>query len=183
MPKTLKRSFFERPTLKVAPELLGKTILFRNKNNTTKSGVIVEVEAYTKDDPACHASRGMTPRNEVMFGPGGFSYVYFIYGMYHCLNFVTEEKGIPGAVLIRALGIPNKDPRIASGPGKLCKYLRLTKKHNMIDCTDEDSPLIVINNNHIKNFAVTKAKRIGIKEAAHYLWRWYIKDNESVSKK
>lgn len=183
MPKPLKRSFFERPTLEVAPELLGKVIVFRNKNNTLRSGIIVEVEAYTKDDPACHAARGITPRNEPMFGPGGFSYVYFIYGMYHCLNFVTEKEGIPGAVLIRALEIQDKDPRIASGPGKLCNYLRLTKKHNKINCTNEESPLIVTNNNHIKNFSIVKAKRIGISEAAHYQWRWYVKDNLSVSKK
>src|SRR3989338_9269688 len=100
--RLLKQSFFERPTLKVAPELLGKCIVVRSKTKT-RLGIIVEVEAYTKDDPACHAARGKTPRNEVMFGPGGFSYVYFIYGMYNCLNFVTEKEGIPGAVLIRAL--------------------------------------------------------------------------------
>ena len=124
--KPLKRSFFQRSTLDVAPELLGKTILFRETRKREKIGIIVEVEAYTKDDPACHAARGKTPRNEVMFGPGGYSYVYFIYGMYHCLNFATEKKDIPGAVLIRALEIPSKEPRIASGPGKLCKYLNIT---------------------------------------------------------
>ena len=103
MLKLLKRSFFERPTLKVAPELLGKTIVFRKSKNNIKLGTIVEVEAYTKDDPACHAAGGKTPRNEVMFGPAGFTYVYFIYGMYHCLNLVCEKEGIPGAILIRAL--------------------------------------------------------------------------------
>ena len=76
--KPLKRSFFERTTREVAPELLGKTIVIRDKGKS-KLGIIVEVEAYTKDDPACHAACGKTPRNEVMFGPGGFSYVYFIY--------------------------------------------------------------------------------------------------------
>lgn len=185
--KPLKRSFFERSTLKVAPELLGKTIIVRinkNKKNKIKSGIIVEVEAYTKDDPACHAARGKTPRNEVMFGPGGFSYVYFIYGMYHCLNFVTEKEGIPGAILIRALEIPEDDARIASGPAKLCKYLRLTKKYNQLDCCNEDSPIIVTNNssNKIKKLSIVQAKRIGISQAAHYPWRWYLKDNPSVSK-
>ena len=183
--KPLKRSFFERPTLKVAPDLLGKTIVLRQSRQKQKVGIIVEVEAYTKDDPACHAARGKTSRNEVMFGPGGFSYVYFIYGMYHCLNFVTEKKETPGAVLIRALEIPDKDPRIASGPGKLCKYLKITKEHNSTDCCDEDSMLIVINNNFLKNKKITivQTTRIGISQAAEYPWRWYIDESRAVSKK
>lgn len=181
MLKILRRSFFERPTLQVAPELLGKAVVLRNSHKKQRLGVIVEVEAYTKDDPACHAARGKTSRNEVMFGPGGFSYVYFIYGMYHCLNFVTEKKGVPGAVLIRALEIPNEDVRTASGPGKLCRYFKITKKHNNLDCCSKDSPLI-ITNNIPQNFSIVQTKRIGISQAAHLPWRWYIKDNPSVSK-
>ena len=182
--KLLNQSFFERSTLQVAPELLGKTIVLRQTRNQRKFGIIVEVEAYTNDDPACHAARGKTSRNEVMFGPGGYSYVYFIYGMYHCLNFVTEKKGIPGAVLIRALEIPNKDPRLASGPGKLCKYLKITKKHNNLNCCEDDSPLIVTNNTSYKSrtFSVVQTERVGISQATHYPWRWYMEDSHSVSK-
>lgn len=183
MIKTLKRSFFERPTLQVAPELLGKSIIVKSKNGNSKNmGIIVEVEAYTKNDPACHAARGKTPRNEIMFGAGGFSYVYFIYGMYFCLNFTTEKEGIPGAVLIRALHIPDKDERIASGPGKLCKYLKITRQHNQIDCCNNNSPLIVTDGNHLGKFSICQTKRIGISKAAHLPWRWYIKDHPSVSK-
>ena len=184
--KILKRSFFERPTLKVAPELLGKTIVLRQGRQKQKLGIIVEVEAYTKDDPACHAARGKTPRNEVMFGPGGFSYVYFIYGMYHCLNFVTEKKEIPGAVLIRALEIPDEDPKAANGPGKLCKYLNITKeKHNGVDCCNENSLLIVTNKNYFKNKKTTivQTTRIGISQAIHHPWRWYINESHSVSRR
>ena len=181
--KLLKRSFFERPTLKVAPELLGKSIVIQSKRKKSKSGVIVEVEAYTHDDPACHAVCGKTPRNEVMFGPAGFSYVYFIYGMYFCLNFVTEKEGIPGAILIRALEISDQDKRIASGPGKLCKYLSITKTHNKLDCCSSDSPLIVSESAFLKgNFSVVQSKRVGISQATNHPWRWYIKDNPSVSK-
>ena len=184
MHKPLKRSFFHRSTLDIAPELLGKAIVFKEKLKKEKLGIIVEVEAYTKDDPACHAAKGKTPRNEVMFGPGGYSYVYFIYGMYHCLNFITEKEGIPGAILIRALEIPNKDPRLASGPGKLCKYLNITKMHNKLDCCSEDSPLIVTNNKFFKRqkISIVQTSRIGISQAVDYPWRWYIKDNPSVSK-
>ena len=183
--KPLKRSFFERPTLDVAPDLLGKTIVLRQSRQNQKFGVVVEVEAYTNNDPACHAARGKTPRNEVMFGPGGFSYVYFIYGMYHCLNFVTERKEVPGAVLIRALEIPEEDPKVANGPGKLCKYLKITKRHNSIDCCSDDSPLIITNNKHLKSkrVSIVQTTRIGIKQAAEYPWRWYIKESDSVSKK
>lgn len=182
--KPLFRSFYERPTLEVAPELLGKSIILRNQKKI-KEGVIVEVEAYTDNDPACHAARGKTPRTEVMFGRGGFSYVYFIYGMYHCLNFVTEKEGIPGAVLIRALEIPDEEPKVASGPGKLCKFLNITKKHNKIDLCNMDSSLIVVNNksSHLKNFKISQATRIGISEAAHLPWRWYLKDHPSISRK
>ena len=181
--KPLKRSFFERPTLKVAPELLGKTIVLRQSRQKERLGIIVEVEAYTKDDAACHAARGKTPRNEVMFGPGGYSYVYFIYGMYHCLNFVTEKKGVPGAVLIRALEIPDEDPKVANGPGKLCRYLKITKEHNEKDCCDKDSPLIVTNTKSPKKFTIIQTTRIGISQAVEFPWRWYIKDSHAVSKK
>ncbi len=183
MPKPLKRSFFERSTLKVAPELLGKSIVIQSKKRKNKTGLIVEVEAYTNNDPACHAARGKTPRNEVMFGPAGFSYVYFIYGMYFCLNFITEKKDIPGAILIRALEIPDEDNRIASGPGKLCRYLKITKDHNKLDCCNSSSPLIVTESRLLKNdFSIVQSKRIGISQGANFPWRWYIKDNPSVSK-
>src|ERR1700722_17436772 len=97
--------FYSRPTLEVAPELLGSILCRRLPDNSIIFAPIVEVEAYTADDPACHASKGMTKRCEVMFGPAGRSYVYFIYGMYNCLNVVTEPSGVAGAVLVRAIGI------------------------------------------------------------------------------
>src|SRR5271170_2047520 len=97
--RRLGRSFFLRPTVQVAQDLLGKRLIFQNF-----SGIITETEAYHQNnDPACHAYRGKTPRNAPMFGPAGHSYVYFIYGMYHCLNIVTEPEGVAAAVLIRGL--------------------------------------------------------------------------------
>ena len=129
--RPLALHFYNRSTLVVARELLGCNILFRN-NDTLFSGRIVETEAYIgMDDPACHAAVGKTTRNAVMFGPPGISYVYFIYGMYNCLNVVTEEDGYPAAVLIRAIepikGIEvmqqNRNKTrlkdLGSGPGKL----------------------------------------------------------------
>jgi DNA-3-methyladenine glycosylase len=101
--KKVKRNFYNRDTLKVAQELLGKYLVRKTKQRV-KAGKIVETEAYIgQDDDACHASRGKTERTEVMFGKAGCAYIYLIYGMYWCLNIVAERKGFPAAVLIRAL--------------------------------------------------------------------------------
>jgi DNA-3-methyladenine glycosylase len=125
-----------RPSPEVAPDLLGCTLVRQFPNGTTLRGMIVETEAYAPGDPACHAYRRKTPRNAVMFGPAGMSYVYLIYGMYYCLNVVTALDQVPSAVLIRALqltSIPDwvspqqaKKPHlIAAGPGKLCRALQI----------------------------------------------------------
>ena len=124
----LKREFFEQPTLEVSKNLLGKILLFNQFQ-----GVITETEAYIGyDDPACHAAKGKTKRNQAMFERAGFSYVYMIYGMYFCLNIVTERKDFPSAVLIRGIKLINVN-KILDGPGKLCKTLGINKEHNYID--------------------------------------------------
>src|SRR5712664_4749663 len=135
--KQLKRSFFARSVHEVAPDLIGATLLVDGVG-----GVIVEVEAYHHTDPAAHSFRGPTPRNQVMFGPPGFSYVYRSYGIHWCVNFVCEKAGSASAVLIRALqpthGIATMRRRrglhdersLCSGPGKLCEALGITDQHN-----------------------------------------------------
>lgn len=164
----LTRAFYTRPTLKVARDLLGKYLVFKGK-----SGRISEVESYIgQDDKACHAARGKTKRNEVMFQKGGFAYIYLIYGIYHCLNITTEKEGFPSAVLIRAL----KHPK-ANGPGKLCRWLGLTRAQNGLDLTRsemyiEDSPTRI----SAKNINATP--RIGVDyagESAKLPWRFLIK--------
>ncbi len=138
----LEQDFFARDTVTVARDLLGR-LLVRNLNGERLSGLIVETEAYVgESDTACHASRGRTPRTQVMYGPPGHYYVYLIYGMYHMLNIVTAAEGQPEAVLIRALlpvegvermrklrgGAPLK--RLADGPGKLCNALAIDRALN-----------------------------------------------------
>lgn len=146
----LGRDFYVRDTLQVARELLGKRLV-RVIDGARLSGLIVETEAYIgEEDRACHASRGRTRRTEVMYGPPGHAYVYFIYGMYHCLNVVTDRIGFPAAVLIRGIQ-PQEDiehmrrnrgfcpeEELTNGPGKLCQALAIDRTLNGLDlCTSD----------------------------------------------
>lgn len=160
----LDRPFFERETLTVARKLIGARLHFNNY-----SGIITETEAYIgKDDPACHAAKGITPRTKLMFGHAGVSYVYFIYGMYHCLNIVTEAEGFPAGVLIRGV-LCHTTNRLLDGPGKLCKAWGITREYNGIDMckssefflTKGSSPALVLT-----------TPRIGIKVGTEHHWRF-----------
>lgn len=125
-------AYFNRPTVQVARSLVGK-YLVRCIDGREIAGKIVEVEAYVGPlDRACHASKGRTQRTEVLFGPPGVAYVYLIYGMYHCLNVVTEREEFPSAVLIRAIEI---DGELIDGPGRLCRALQIDRGLNRVDLT------------------------------------------------
>ena len=170
----------------IAPKLLGMKLSRKLPTGEVKSGIIVETEAYMPDDPACHAYKGLSNRTAPMFAEGGISYVYFIYGMYYCLNVVTGKKGSGQAVLIRALEPLNRSitnfGREASGPGKLCNYLMITKNENNIDFCIKNSLWL----EHCKNISeeeIMTTSRIGISKGVDYLWRYYIKNNPYVSKK
>ncbi|MFP3013592.1 MAG: DNA-3-methyladenine glycosylase [Arsenophonus sp. NC-QC1-MAG3] len=161
----LPRSFYERGTLCVAKDLLGKVLKFSDCY-----GVINEVEAYIGQyDPACHAARGCTPRTMVMFGAAGFSYIYLIYGMYYCLNIVTEHEGFPAAVLIRGIDLYNPIRLSLDGPGKLCKKLNITKNNNQVDLTQYHD-FCVYNSTIQPKYIATP--RIGIKFGIDKLWRF-----------
>ncbi len=202
----LNRNFYNRETLVVAKDLLGK-ILVHEYSGIKVSGKIVEVEAYKGlTDKAAHSYGGKrTKRVEVMYGKAGHAYVYLIYGMYNCMNVVTCEEGIPEAVLIRAVepieGLDiishnrykikyNKLSKkqklnLTSGPGKLCIALNINRDNNNDDlCKDI---LYIENRNELSNvkFEIISSKRIGIdyaEEAKDFLWRFHIKDNPYVSK-
>ncbi len=186
----LDRDFYLRPTLEVAQNLIGKYLVY-NKDGNIVSVRLVEVEAYIgEDDPACHAAVGRTARNEIMYGIGGFSYIYFIYGMYHCLNIVTEQEGFPAAVLIRGAepiegtklmrnNYPNaKNSKYTNGPGKLCKALGLTREKNGLDLTGNS---LYLENRGYKVNRIKKTARIGIKNGTKRNWRFLDSDSEWVS--
>ena len=187
----LPRSFYDRDTVTVAQELLGNIIVHHTPEGIV-TGRIVETEAYIQGDPACHASRGMTPRNRVMFGQPGFAYVYFIYGMYYCFNVVTASEGVGEAVLLRALepleGISIMNARrgrerlvdLCSGPAKLVQAMGITRFHNGSDLTTE--PLTIHRGAEIKE-KVVSSTRIGIKEEDKLLLRFYLEGSIFVSKK
>jgi DNA-3-methyladenine glycosylase len=188
----LPRKFYARETVQVARDILGK-LLVRVKAKARMSGKIVEVEAYRgSDDPASHAFRGPTPRNAPMFGEPGHAYVYFTYGNHYCLNVTTEERGIPGAVLIRAIEpleglciMKRLRPRVSEfaltdGPGKLTKALGIDKSLNEVDMT-KPGPLFIIDAEaHIE---IAWSTRIGIRSGRDRLWRFYVSGNEYVSKR
>jgi DNA-3-methyladenine glycosylase len=154
--------FYNRYVVDVAKDLLGKTLYVGNAQ-----GIITEVEAYRGlDDEASHAFNGLTPRASLMFGEPGISYIYLIYGMYHCLNIVTEAKGSPSAVLIRGLKLANIH---LDGPGKICKYLGLNKSHNGINLVVDDQ-LYLTKGIDIGEYKTTS--RIGIKKALAKQWRF-----------
>jgi DNA-3-methyladenine glycosylase len=188
----LGREFYLRPTIKVAHDLLGKFLVYKSGQNLL-SARLVEVEAYIgENDPACHAAVGKTKRNKVMYGPGGFSYIYFIYGMYYCLNVVTENEDVPAAVLIRAAepveGIELMRQRydkpdankLTNGPGKLCKAFNLTRKDNGLDLNGDK--LYLENRGH-KVSKIERSQRIGIKKGVDKLWRFYDSNSAFVSKR
>ena len=141
----LPRKFFNRDTLKVAQELLG-CILVRKIGKQVVKAVITETEAYKgENDLASHASKGRTPRTELMFGEAGYAYIYLIYGMYYCFNIVTEKEGYPAAVLIRGVELFDnqrledwKIKRIVIGPGKVCRELKIDKSLNGVDLVKSD---------------------------------------------
>jgi DNA-3-methyladenine glycosylase len=185
IPAPLPRSFFDRPTARVARELLGKVIVRRpEKGGPVRMARIVEAEAYLGErDQASHARRGPTPRAAIMFGPPGHLYCYLIYGMYVCANFVTERDGMAGAVLIRAAAsLDDGDPKELRGPGKLCRGLGITLAHKGLDLT-AGGPVFVADDGSPPPKR-GRSPRIGVDYAG--LWaarplRFYVPGHPSVS--
>ena len=181
--RKLPRSFYDRDTIVVARELLGKYLVHASRG-VARVGRIVEVEAYLgPHDLAAHSARGLTERTKVMFGPPGHAYVYLIYGIYYCMNVVTEREGHASAVLLRAVEpVKNLSGR-TQGPGLLCNALRIDKCLNAHDLLSDD--FYIAAPPKTDSFAIVKRPRIGVDYARHWAkrhLRFYIKGNPFVSR-
>lgn len=195
----LDRNFYIRDVLTVARELLGK-ILVKNDGDKIYTGRIVEVEAYNGAiDEAAHTFAGRTPRNEIMFGIGGYLYVYFTYGMYFCSNIVTGKEGHGEAVLLRGLEplegleymgvnrfgknvLTDKElMNLTNGPGKLCKALDIERKNNGTDLLGDN--ICLVDQKKVPENKIAVSTRIGISRSIDLPWRFYVKDNPYVSRK
>lgn len=178
MNKILPLKFFDDSTLEVAKNLLGKCLI-REIDGKKMVGVITETEAYIgEDDLACHAAKGRTKRTDILYQSPGTLYVYMIYGMYHCLNIVTEKKDFPSAILIRAVKVDGVDHNRTDGPGKLCKVLKIDRKLNGMKLGSKNGIWIEDRGIKIKEKDVVKSPRVGIDYAGHckdYLWRFNAK--------
>ncbi|HEY5832561.1 DNA-3-methyladenine glycosylase [Streptomyces sp.] len=192
----LTRSFFDRPVLEIAPDLLGR-ILVRATADGPIELRLTEVEVYDgPNDPGSHAYRGRTDRNAVMFGPPGHAYVYFTYGMWHCLNLVCGPEGRASGVLLRAGEIvagaglarahrpaSRKDSDLAQGPARLATSLSVDRALNGADaCSDGSGPLRLLTGTPPPPAAVRTGPRTGVAgEGAAHPWRYWIADDPTVS--
>jgi len=181
--RKLGRAFYDRETVVVARDLLGK-YLVHVSGGVERVGRIVEVEAYLgPHDLAAHSSRGRTERTKVMFGPPGHAYVYLVYGMYHCMNVVTEREGHASAVLLRAVEPVKNVPGRTHGPGRLCKAMDIDRRLNAHDLGSDD---FFIAESPDGPCPIVRRPRIGVDYAGRWakrLLRFYIKGNPYVSKK
>ena len=197
----LPPSFFDRSTLEVAPALLGKLLVYDTPDGARLSGRVVETEAYTQDDPACHGFGVMDEetgelarhrRGYTLFSEPGTGYVYLIYGIYWLLNVVTESKGAGGAVLIRAIepleGVETMQERrgvrkmrdISNGPGKLTLAFDIDQRFNNVPLTR--APLYFAEDREGQEITVATSPRIGISKATERHWRYFIEGNPFVSR-
>ncbi|MEV7871701.1 DNA-3-methyladenine glycosylase [Streptomyces sp. NPDC088124] len=192
----LPRDFFDRPVLEVAPDLLGRTLVRETADGPIELR-LTEVEAYAGElDPGSHAFRGRTPRNDVMFGPPGHAYVYFTYGMWHCLNLVCGPEGRPNGVLLRAgeIGVgaelarkrrlsARNDRELAKGPARLATALNVDRDLNGTDvCAGPGHPLSMLTGTPVTKAQVRSGPRTGVGgDGATHPWRFWIDGDPSVS--
>jgi DNA-3-methyladenine glycosylase len=195
----LPKKFYAPSAEIVAPLLLGHWLIRKTPDGFC-GGPIVETEAYLADDPACHGSRGETPRNRTMFGDAGRSYVYLIYGYHFCFNAVCQSKGIPEAVLIRAIEPAfgekfmhsqrpvAKTRDLTNGPAKLSSAMNITRALDDVNLCDAQSELFIAKNPELKNFFAERGPgvtttRIGISKAVEHPLRFYLEKSAFVSRR
>jgi DNA-3-methyladenine glycosylase len=188
----LPPAWYARPAEVIGPALIGQTLARRLPNGEIVRGLIVETEAYTQDDPACHGYGGrITPARQALFGPPGHAYVYFTYGMHHCCNVVTDRDGFASAALLRAVALTalppgvvlpagSKPERLAAGPGKLCRVLGIDRSLNGAPLTPATG--LWVEAGPLSAPPLAQTPRIGITRGTEFLWRWCLAGHPAVSR-
>ena len=175
--------FFHRPAEVVAPELIGCSLIKRLESKQLLWGVIVETEAYSQSEAACHGHRGRSLQNTSLFGPAGHFYVYVSYGVHHCINVVTDRSGWARGVLLRAAALPGEPERVASGPGLLSRRFGINRSHDGKPVLGEHDLWLRQRINTFNDPVLVTTTRIGISHAKSLPWRWYLQASRSVSRR
>ncbi len=189
--RSIPQSFFARPAEQVAPELIGCLLVKRQEGGALLWGVIVETEAYSQEEPACHGHRRRSPSNETLFAEPGRFYVYVSYGMHHCVNVVTGRAGQANGVLLRAAWLPGQPERAAAGPGLLARCFGLNRGHDALPSAAASGLWLAPPPARLAALlpaaagpeALACTSRIGIREATELPWRWYLRASRSVSRR
>ena len=180
---SLRFDFFARPAEGVAPELIGCRLVKRQDDGSLLWGVIVETEAYSQDDPACHGYRRRSPQNETLFGEPGRFYVYVSYGIHHCVNVVTDREDWANGVLLRAAALQAEPERIAAGPGLLARRFGLDRTDDSRPVTGEHDLWMAPRPDTFASLDLVTTTRIGISRGETRPWRWYLRSSRSVSRR
>jgi DNA-3-methyladenine glycosylase len=184
--RVLPQGFFARPAEVVAPELIGCLLVKRQANGELLWGVIVETEAYSQDDPACHGYRRRSPSNETLFGGPGRFYVYVSYGIHHCVNVVTHRSDWANGVLLRAVALPREPERQAAGPALLARRFGIDRSHDAQPVDPGQGlwmtprPPVLAS---LGALDLLQTTRLGISRGQELPWRWYLRASRSVSRR
>jgi DNA-3-methyladenine glycosylase len=192
-PPSLPAAFFRRPAASVAPDLIGCRLVRRLADGAILWGVIVETEAYSQEEPACHGHRRRSPGNETLFGEPGHFYVYVSYGIHHCVNVVTDRADWANGVLLRAAALPGAPEREAAGPGLLARRFAIDRRHDGVVATAA-SPLWLAPPPAAVAAGLAELRaagedplqccgRIGVSLGQELPWRWYLRGSRSVSRR
>jgi DNA-3-methyladenine glycosylase len=192
-PPALPEAFFARPAEAVAPDLIGCLLLRRGEGGELRWGVIVETEAYSQSEPACHGHRRRSRSNETLFGPPGRFYVYVSYGIHHCVNVVTDRQEWADGVLLRAAFLPRLPERTAAGPALLARRFDLDRRHDALPVDPGSGVWLAARPAEVRELLqaqrrrgedpVMRTQRIGIREGRELPWRWYLRPSRSVSRR
>ncbi|MBO8203804.1 DNA-3-methyladenine glycosylase [Prochlorococcus marinus] len=177
------KNFFYRHSKLVAPDLIGCYLIKNNNKKDQVKGIIVETEAYSEEEEACHGYRKITESNKSLFGKPGTFYIYKSYGIHHCLNIVTDKENFASGVLIRAVFITKENERLASGPGLVTKAFGIDISFNSVEVINNNSLRISQRDSIPEQKDLIQTTRIGISKAKNIKWRWYLKNSRSVSKR